>query len=65
MAKKYPQPTSPPKERAFLVGVDLYKQESFLSLQDSLNELALLSDTSGLEVVGELTQKLDRPHVKT
>ena len=30
-----------------------------------MTELALLSDTSGLEVVGELTQKLDRPHVKT
>ncbi len=65
MAKRIPQPTNPPKERAFLVGVDLYQQKSFLSLQDSLNELALLSDTSGLEVVGELTQKLDRPHVKT
>ncbi|HSL29738.1 MAG TPA: GTPase HflX, partial [Anaerolineales bacterium] len=65
MSKKTPQPTNPPRERAFLVGVDLYKQQSFLSLQDSLNELTLLSDTSGLEVVGELTQKLDRPHVKT
>jgi len=65
MPKKIPQPTNPPKERAFLVGVDLYQQKSFLSLEDSLNELALLSDTSGLEVVGELTQKLDRPHVKT
>ena len=65
MSKRTPQPTNPPRERAFLVGVDLYKQKSFLSLQDSLNELALLSDTSGLEVVGELTQKLDRPHVKT
>lgn len=65
MSKRTPQPTNPPRERAFLIGVDLYKQKSFLSLQDSLNELALLSDTSGLEVVGELTQKLDRPHVKT
>src|SRR5512134_2681274 len=65
MTKKTPQPTNLPRERAFLVGVDLYKQKSFLSLQDSMTELALLSDTSGLEVVGELTQKLDRPHVKT
>jgi GTPase len=65
MSKKFPQPTNLPRERAFLVGVDLYQQKSFLSLQDSLTELALLSDTSGLEVVGELTQKLDRPHVKT
>ena len=65
MPKKNPQPTNGPRERAFLVGVDLYQQKSFLSLADSLTELALLSDTSGLEVVGELTQKLDRPHVKT
>jgi len=65
MSKKTPQPTNLPRERAFLVGVDLYKQKSFLSMEDSLTELALLSDTSGLEVVGELTQKLDRPHVKT
>lgn len=65
MAKRIPQLTIPPREHAFLVGVDLFQQKSFLSLEDSLNELALLSDTSGLEVVGELTQKLDRPHVKT
>ncbi|HEX5809420.1 MAG TPA: GTPase HflX [Anaerolineales bacterium] len=65
MAKRNPQPTNPPRERAFLVGADLYGQRSLLTLQDSMTELALLSDTSGLEVVGELTQKLDRPHVKT
>ncbi|MEO8356124.1 MAG: GTPase HflX [Chloroflexota bacterium] len=65
MAKKTPQFTTPPREHAFLVGVDLFQQKSFLPLEDSLTELALLSDTSGLEVVGELTQKLDRPHVKT
>ena len=65
MAKKNPQPTTPPRERAFLVGVEFFRQKNFLTLEDSLTELALLSDTSGLEVVGELTQKLDRPHVKT
>ena len=65
MAKKIPQPTNPPRERAFLVGVDLYKQKNFMPQEDSLTELALLSDTSGLDVVGEFTQKLDRPHVKT
>jgi GTP-binding protein HflX len=54
-----------PRERAFLVGVELYQQKAFLSLDDSLTELSLLADTSGLEVVGELTQKLDKPHVKT
>jgi GTPase len=65
MSKKIPQPTRAPRERVFLVGVDLHQQKSFLPLTDSLTELALLSHTSGLEVVGELTQKLDRPHVKT
>ncbi len=65
MSKKIPQPTNPPRERAFLVGVELYGQKPLLSLSDSLTELALLSDTSGLEVVGELTQKLDHPNVKT
>src|SRR5215212_7717272 len=65
MSKKILQPTRAPRERAFLVGVDLYQQKSFLPLSDSLAELALLSNTSGLDVVGELTQKLDRPHVKT
>src|SRR5215216_4738000 len=65
MAKKNSQPTTAPRERAFLVGVDLYQEKTFLPLEDSLSELALLSDTSGLDVVGELTQKLDRPHVKT
>lgn len=65
MSKRTPQPTTPPHEKAFLVGVDLYQHKSFLPLEDSLAELALLADTAGLDVAGELTQKLDRPHVKT
>ena len=65
MAKKNPESTTPPRERAFLVGVDLYQQKMLLPLEDSLTELSLLADTSGLDVVGELTQKLDKPHVKT
>ena len=36
-----------------------------LPLNDSLAELALLADTAGVDVVGELTQRLDRPHVVT
>src|SRR5512141_660358 len=65
MPKKIPQPTNPPRERAFLVGAEIYGQKHLLPLEDSLTELALLSDTAGLEVVGELTQKLDRPYVET
>lgn len=65
MSKRIPQPTTPPREKTFLVGVELYQQKTHLSLGDSLSELALLADTAGLDVIGELTQKLDRPHVKT
>lgn len=65
MPKKTPHPTQPPKEKAFLVGVDFYKKQRLLSVEDSLTELALLSDTAGLDVVGELTQKLDHPNPET
>ena len=65
MSKRTPQSTTPPREKTFLVGVELYQRKTHLALADSLSELALLADTAGLDVVGELTQKLDRPHVKT
>jgi GTP-binding protein HflX len=65
MPKRIPRPTQPPRERAFLVGAELRGQKKFLSLEDSLTELALLADTAGLEVVGELSQKLDHPNVET
>ena len=65
MAKRIPQPTLAPREKTFLVGVELYGQKTHLALADSLSELTLLADTAGLGVIGELTQKLDRPHVKT
>lgn len=65
MAKKSTEPTSPPRERAFLVGVELRSEPSILSLEDSLAELALLADTDELEIVGETTQKLDKPNSET
>lgn len=65
MSKKKTEPTLPPRERAFLVGVEFKGQKTILALNDSLAELALLADTAGLQVVGELTQKLDRPHAET
>ncbi len=57
--------TISPRERAFLVGVEVRGEPALLSIEDSLQELALLADTAGLEVVGEITQKLDHPHVET
>ena len=65
MAKKQPKPTLPPREKAFLVGVEIKGRPSLLALEDSLQELALLCDTAGLDVVGETSQKLDRPHSET
>ena len=65
MAKKTSEPTSRPQERTFLVGVELHGQEALLSLSDSLDELALLADTAGLDVVGQATQKLDHPNPQT
>ncbi len=65
MAKRIPLPTQPPRERTLLVGVEIHKQKQILGLEDSLTELALLADTAGLDVAGQLTQKMDHPHVET
>src|SRR5512135_1859638 len=65
MAKRIPIPTKPPRERAFLVGVQLRDHENLLPMEDSLSELSLLADTAGLDVIGEVTQRLDHPHPDT
>lgn len=57
--------TTPPLERAILVGVQLGGQPGLLSLDDSLTELGLLAETAGMEVVGSLTQRLDSPNPAT
>jgi GTP-binding protein HflX len=65
MSKRTPAPTSKPSERAFLVGVSLDDDKKFLTLEDSLSELAFLSKTAGLSVVGHLTQHLSHPNPVT
>jgi GTP-binding protein HflX len=65
MTSKTPFSTSPPRERAFMVGVEIRSSPSLLSLSDSLAELELLAETAGLEIIGETTQRLDRPHPAT
>jgi GTP-binding protein HflX len=65
MAKKQPEPTVKPRQRAFLVGTEIRGEPSLLSMEDSLEELGLLADTAGLEVVGEATQVLEHPNVVT
>jgi GTP-binding protein HflX len=65
MARRIPEPTEAPRERTLAVGVELKNQDGLLSLDDSLAELSLLAETAGLEIVGEATQRLDRPRAKT
>jgi GTP-binding protein HflX len=43
-----------------MIGVELRDSDHLLAVDDSLEELRALADTAGLEVVGEMTQKLDR-----
>ena len=61
MAKLNMLDTENPKEKALLVGVNLRHYGELLSLEDSLEELELLADTAGVEVVGVETQNLDNP----
>jgi GTP-binding protein HflX len=65
MAKTKLLKTENPQEKAILVGVDLHQDGSLLSLDDSLEELTLLADTAGVEVVSTITQNLDSPNPKT
>lgn len=65
MSKKQPEPTIHPRERTFLVGVEVRGRDELLSLDDSLVELALLADTAGLNVVGQATQRMERPNAQT
>ena len=63
--KKFPLPTELPRERAFLVGVELPGESKILSIEDSLNELSLLAQTAGLVVVGRTSQRIRHPNPKT
>ncbi|HTI69064.1 MAG TPA: GTPase HflX [Candidatus Limnocylindria bacterium] len=51
-------------ERVFLVGVEL-KSRSAWDVRDSLDELAELASTAGVQVVGDGTQRLETPHSAT
>ena len=57
--------TAPPRERAFMVGTELTGSEPLLSVADSLDELARLADTAGIAVVGQTTQRFDKPNSAT
>jgi GTPase len=57
-------PTHVPRERAFLVGAEIAGNPLTWRAEDSLQELSLLCDTAGLEVVGSAYQKLKHPFPK-
>jgi GTP-binding protein HflX len=57
--------TEIPSERAFLVGAELRGSRPLLSVSESLEELARLADTAGLDVVGRTAQRFDQPNSAT
>lgn len=58
-------PTIEPRERAFLVAVELKRRRPLLAVADSLEELARLADTAGIDVIGQTHQQLDQPNSAT
>jgi GTP-binding protein HflX len=52
-------PTQAP-ERALLVGVELKNRPSSFPVEDSMEELARLAQTDGLEVIGQTIQRVER-----
>jgi len=52
-------------ERTLVVGFEISGQPTLMPMEDSLDELELLADTAGLDVVGQVTQRLQRPNPKT
>ncbi|MCS1409717.1 MAG: GTPase HflX [Verrucomicrobia subdivision 3 bacterium] len=62
--KESSEATSTPGEKVFLVGAEL-KSRTQGNIAESLEELASLAETAGGEVVGEGTQKLDKPLAST
>jgi len=52
-------PTEPPRARAFVVGTEIRGQPNLLPIEDSLQELSALARTAGIDIVGEMTQRLN------
>ena len=57
--------TAAEPERAFLVGVERTRGRDGASEERSLDELELLAETAGAEVVGRTMQRLESPHPAT
>lgn len=52
-------------QKAFLVAVELKRGHPLLPAEESLKELALLADTAGLDVVGQVTQRVNSINAAT
>jgi len=65
VAKDTTLPIEEPTERGFLVGVELKREKSIWRAEDSLAELAQLTRTAGIEVVGSTIQRLAHPRPAT
>jgi GTP-binding protein HflX len=57
--------TGPAREPVFLVGVEVKSDHDGWSLEATLDELAALADTAGLEVRGRTTQRVETPNPAT
>ncbi len=62
-----PLPTQAPTERAFVVGAELksYAKRGGFNIEDSLEELATLASTAGLDVLGGTYQRLENINPET
>jgi GTP-binding protein HflX len=54
-----------PAEKGFLVGAELKGKQHLWRVEDSLDELAQLAATAGIEVVGRTIQRLESPNPAT
>ena len=53
------------KERAFLVSVEVRHEPGLFTPKDSLLELERLAETAGLVVIGQVSQRLNKPDATT
>ncbi len=58
-------PTRPQRERAFLIGTEFRDQDALLPPEESLEELARLAETAGLDIAGATIQRLNKPNSAT
>ena len=65
MTRKNPITTTLPPDRTLLVGVSIRSERNLLPLEESLSELALLANTAGLHVIGQVDQRLQKQNPKT